>query len=445
MTQRPSGFLHWMFPAMLGFVALTVLVSGRDLSRMFLELQQSIPEPTSPIVIWGQRIVSLLLIGIAGERIVSHFAAHRPVPSPSLAWAFVIYWLATVAAPALFGAHPQIGHDYLYTLAIGFAGLLATEQERDKILDLSRDTLFVFLIGSLALVPVVPSMAVDASYTQGLLPGVPRLGGLAPHPVALGTFAQIFLLFLWCRPFRRWWWNLPAWLVGGTCLFFAQSKTAWIAFVLCTLCLVAVRNGTNAWRRLGDPREGAFGAVLLLATMALVLVVTGFILLGDVGSTVSSVLDTDEGAQLMTFTGRDKIWAIAMEEWHNSPVFGYGPGLFDADFRASIGMPNATNGHNQFMDTLARSGSVGATALVLYAFVLLVLSLRYARATGGLSVALFVALALRSVSEVPLVLFGYGAELFTHLLLIVTLASAAGARRAVDNVVPRNAIYSGAS
>jgi O-antigen ligase len=442
--KRPSGFLHWIFPAMLGFVALAVLVSGRDLSRMFLELQQSIPEPTSPIVIWGQRLVSLLLIGIAGERIVSHFAAHRPVPSVALGWAFVIYWLATVAAPALFGAHPQISHDYLYTLAIGFAGLLATERERDKILDISRDSLFVFLLGSLALVPLAPSMAVDASYTQGLLPGVARLGGLAPHPVALGTFAQIFLLFLWCRPFRRWWLNVSAWLAGGACLFFAQSKTAWIAFVLCTVCLVAVRNGTNAWRRLGDPRESAFGAVLLLATIAVVLAVTGVILVGDIGSTVSSVLETDEGAQLMTFTGRDKIWAIAMEEWHNSPVFGYGPGLFDADFRASIAMPNATNGHNQFMDTLARSGTVGASALVLYALVLLVLSLRYARATGGLSVALFVALALRSVSEVPLILFGYGAELFTHLLLIVTLASAAGARRAIDDVVP-NAIYSGAT
>jgi len=172
---------------------------------------------------------------------------------------------------------------------------------------------------------------------------------------------------------------------------------------------------------------------------------TGLTLLGDIGSTVSSLLETDEGAQLMTFTGRDKIWAIAMEEWQNSPVFGYGPGLFDADFRASIHMANATNGHNQFMDTLARSGTVGATALVLYALVLLALSLRHARATRGLSVALFVALALRSVSEVPLILFGYGAELFTHLLLIVTLASAAGARRAVENVVPRNAIYSGAS
>jgi O-antigen ligase len=443
--KRPSGFLHWMFPAMLGFVALTVLVSGRDLSRMFLDLQQAIPEPTSPIVIWGQRLVSIMLIGIAGERIVSHFAAHRPLPSPALAWAFVIYWCATVAGPALFGAHPQVSHDYLYTLAIGFAGLLATEVERDRILDISRDTLFIFLVGSLALVAVAPSMAMDASYTQGLLPGVPRLGGLAPHPVALGTFAQIFLLFLWCRPYRRWWLNLPAWLAGGACLFFAQSKTAWIAFVLCTICVIAVRNGTNAWRRLGDPREGAFGAVFLFTTILVVLAVTGAVIFGDVGSALSSVLDTDEGAQLMTFTGRDKIWAIAIEEWHNSPVFGYGPGLFDADFRASINMPNATNGHNQFMDTLARSGTVGATALVLYAFVLLVLSLRHARATGGLSVALVVALALRSVSEVPLILFGYGAELFTHLLLIVTLASAAGARRAVDNVVAHHAIYSGAS
>jgi hypothetical protein len=57
--------------------------------------------------------------------------------------------------------------------------------------------------------------------------------------------------------------------------------------------------------------------------------------------------------------------------------------------------------------------------------VLLVLSVRYARRTGGFSLALFIALALRSVSEVPLLLFGYGTELFTHLLLLITLASAA--------------------
>ena len=88
-------------------------------------------------------------------------------------------------------------------------------------------------------------------------------------------------------------------------------------------------------------------------------------------------------------------------------------------------MPNATHGHNQFMDTLSRSGTVGAMALVLYALVLLVLSLRYARASGGLTLALFLVLALRSFSEVPLLLFGYGIELIAHVLLLMTLAAAA--------------------
>ena len=92
-------------------------------------------------------------------------------------------------------------------------------------------------------------------------------------------------------------------------------------------------------------------------------------------------------------------------------------------------MPNATHAHNQFMDTLSRSGTVGAVSLVLYALVLLVLSLRHARASRGLSLALFAGLALRSISEVPLSLFGYGAELLMHLLLLMTLAASAGQAR----------------
>jgi hypothetical protein len=82
------------------------------------------------------------------------------------------------------------------------------------------------------------------------------------------------------------------------------------------------------------------------------------------------------------------------------------------------------------MDDAARAGSVGATMLVVYATVLLVMSVRYARATGGLSLALFLSLALRAVSEVPLTLLGYGSELFVHGLLLVLLAAAAGERPA---------------
>lgn len=435
MKQR-SGFLHWVFPAMLGVVALTALLSGRDLSQTFLELADG-GGVLHPAVPWAQRAVSIILLAAAGERILSHIALHKPMPSPVLTVVFIGYWITTVATSALFGSHRQISHEYLYPLILGCAGLLATVPERDKILDASRTALFWFLLLGVLLIPVLPSMVLDASYKQGLIPGLPRFGGLAPHPVALGTFAQIALLCLWCRPFRHRWLNRAAWVLGLGVLFMAQSKTAWIAFILCAICMLAVRHGPSLWRRLGDPREGAFGIVVCLSAILLGLGLLALVLFGNLGEQVTDFSESAQGAQLISMTGRDQIWAVAMEEWQENPIFGYGPSLWDDAFRVSIGMPNATNAHNQFLDTLARSGTVGAVGLVIYACVLLVMSIRYARATGGLSLALFLSLALLSISEVPLILFGYGTELFAHLLLVITLASAAAARVPLARTQPR--------
>ena len=424
---HPNGFLHWVLPAMLALLGLGILLSGRDLALVFMQLQSG-EGFGGPVVVWGQRLVSLLLLAAAGERIANHLVHHRHLPSPALTLVFVFYWFASVAGPAFFGAHPQLAHEYLYTLILGFAVLLVNADQRDRIVDSVRTALVLFVVAGLVLIPVMPSLVMDQSYRQGLIPGIPRFGGLAPHAVAMGMFAQTALLLVWARPFRPGWLNLLAWLACLGALFLAQSKTAWIAFILCALCMLAVRNAPGLWRRVTDPRQGAFGMLVCLIAIVVMASLLAWVVIGDVHSQFSSFVDTAQGAQLISMSGRDKIWAIALEEWRQSPMFGYGPGLWDWDFRASIGMPNATDAHNQFMDTLARSGSVGATALVTYACVLMFLSFRYARATGGLSLALFIALALRSISEVPLLLFGYGTELFPHLLLLVTLAGAAGAR-----------------
>lgn len=422
---RDNGYLNWVLPLMLAFAAVDVLLSGRDLSMVFAELAGIAQANRSPIMPWLQRALSVVLLLISVERIANHFAQHRPVPSPRLAWTYVGYWLCTVASPALLGANRSISHEYTYALVIGFAALLVTTQEIGRIVDGARNMFFALLVLSVALVPVWPSLVLDESYTQGLLPGVPRLGGVAPHPVAMGMYAQMALLLLWARPFNRKWLNGLAWIVGLGVLFFAQSKTAWIAFLLCSVAMFSIRTAPSMWKRLSDPREGAFGVfacALVMLVAGAVLAVAMFV---DVGSSVQGFLDTDQGAQLMTMTGRDQIWAVALETWNEHKLFGYGPGLFDDDFRLAIGLPNATNAHNQFMDTLARSGVVGALGLVIYSLVLLWLSLKYARRTGGLSVALFTAIALRSISEVPLMLFGYGIEFVGHLLLVVTLAAAA--------------------
>jgi O-antigen ligase len=421
-----KGYLPLILPLMLGLAAVTVLLSGRDLARMFQDLAMGGGMEIHPAVAWLQRAVSIVLLLIAGERLLNHAVMRRPIPSPWLLWAFVVYWLGTVAAPSFLGAHRQVSHEYAYTLVIGLAGLVATDREGDRVVDAARTALFLFIVASFAMAAVNPGMVLDFKYTQGLLPGVPRFGGLASHPVAMGMFAQTFLLCLWVHPFRRKWLTWFGWAIGLAALFLAQSKTSWIAFFLCGIAMLAVRRAGDWWRRIGDPRQGSsFGIVACLGVIVAVSAVVGVLLFADLGDQASNFVNTDEGAQLMSMTGRDQIWAVAMEEWHQSPVFGYGPGLWDDAFRASINMPNATNAHNQFMDTLARSGVVGATALVLYGAVLMVLSILYAKRTGGFSLALFIALALRAVSEVPLLLFGYGTEMFTHLLLLITLASAA--------------------
>jgi O-antigen ligase len=435
MATRSTGFLHWIFPIVLGVIAVTVLLSGRDLTQTATAIQAGIQAAVQPerhpAMIWVQRAASLLLLLISVERAAHYFTSREHLPAPVLTMAFAFYWLATIAMPAVFGSHKSLSHDYFYTLAIGLAALLVSTEGLDKVVGTCRNALFAFLLAGVLLIPLNASMVIDPSYAQGLLRGVPRLAGLAPHAVALGMFALTALLCLWYRPFKSRWLTAGGWLLGIFALFLAQSKNAWFAFFLCSLCMLAVRQGAGLWRRMGDPRQGAVGVVACVGTITIVLALMSFLLFGDVGEQADEFLNSAAGAQLMTLTGRDRIWAVAIEEWQSNPLFGYGPEIWGRQFRASIGMPNATNAHNQFMDTLARSGTVGAVALVLYAGVLLVMSVRHAKATRGFSLALFLAIALRSISEVPLLLLGYGTELFSHLLLIVTLASAAGARARV--------------
>ncbi len=423
-----TGMLHWAFPAMLLVGAVDVATSGRDLTQSFSDLQ-ALAEPVRlPAVVWLQRAVSVLLLVAALEQIVNHIALTRRTPSWPLLAAFLVFWAGTSGSPAVFGAHPSISHELLYALAMGTACCLAWPDERDRILRAARDTLMVLMLAGLAAMAWRPTLVMDPSYREGLLQGLPRFAGLTSHPVTQGALAQIAPLLLWACPYTRRWMNRAAWVLALGVLLIAQSKAAWIACVVCLGAMAAVRHGGGFWRRMGDPRHGAFG-LLALGTLALsVLALAAALVMGDAGGRIADFLESPQGARLATMTGRDRIWAIAEEEWQAHPAFGYGLPLWDAWYRAQINMPNATHAHNQFMDNAARAGSVGAAALVLYVGVLLAMSLRHARATAGLSLGLFLSLALRAISEVPLSLQGYGTELFIHLLLLVTLAAAAASQ-----------------
>jgi O-antigen ligase len=429
---RRDGLLFLIFPAMLVLGGLEVLLSGRDLTEAFLMLEkdaQALERATRhPAIVWLQRGVSLLLLAVCFERIFSHFMQRKPVPSPMLTSSFVLFWVTTVAITAVAAPHPRISHEYLYPLVLGIACSLSGPLDRDRILATVRNSLFIFMLAGAVLIPVNPGLVLDNSYMQGLIPGLPRFGGLTPHPVMMGMLAQIALVILWVRPFRRGSLNFAAWLLGLAVLFVAQSKTAWLCFIISACCLMVVRRGSDAVHKAGDPRASSFGVGLLLMVIVAVLAVMVAVLVFDLPTLISDFFNTSAGAQLASLTGRDRIWVVAMEEWGHNPIFGYGLTIWDADYRQAIGMPQATHAHNQFLDTLSRSGLIGATGLVVYAIVLTVMAFRYARATGGLSLALWFSTALPAVSEVPLLLIDYGSHVMTHFLLIVAVASGAAAR-----------------
>ncbi len=435
-ARKSRGYMHLIFPAMIMMVALTMLLSGRDLASQIPGVESAAAQVGNPLVRLIQPLVSLLMVLFAGERLASYLirrdrSEDAPQMPALLLASFIIFWTGTVAAPGLLGAHPRLSHAYLYPLIIAMAALLSRTTDLQAALRATRNAMLIFMVVGVMLIPVKTGLVLETSYTQGLLPGVPRFAGLAAHAVSMGMLAQIGLLCLLASPFKRIWLNRLAWVLGLGVLFLAQSKTSWISFALCAGLIVMVQHAGNFWRRFGDPAHPEFGIVSILGFMLGIIALVALAMFGDVGGRLDSFFNSAEGAQLASLTGRDQIWAIAYQEWQRNPVFGYGPDLWDLSFRDSIGMPNATHAHNQFMDTLSRSGTVGATALVIYAVVLLVLSIRHARASGGLSLALFAALAIRSISEVPLLLSGYGPELIAHVLLLMTLAAATAERRAV--------------
>jgi O-antigen ligase len=200
--------------------------------------------------------------------------------------------------------------------------------------------------------------------------------------------------------------------------------------------MAAYRNGNAMRKRVMDPTRPQLGIALIGAAITGALLLTAAFFYADAASSIMEYLDSAQGSQLMTLTGRDKIWAITLSEFHANPLFGYGAQLFSEDYRLIIGMPFATHGHNQLMDSLGRSGLVGTIPLVAYFILLTVLSIKYAQASRGLSLALYLVLAFRCVSEVPLAITTNTQEFLAHLALLIVLVGAAHAQRRSAVVKP---------
>jgi len=421
--QWEIGLAPYIFYGVLAVVAFGALTSGRNFS-LGVEFAAAREAFKNPAVVWVGRLTSLFVLVACSERILHliFMNGRRPDVPKVLLFAFWIYFLCDIISPALLGRHRSVSHEYLYMMLAGTAALLANRAGADAALRSIRNALFIFLVLSALCALWKPDIVMERHYT-GLVPMLSiRYGGLANHPNSLGPLAVVFMLCLWSRPLPRWL-NSFGWLLGAVSLLLTQSKTSLLSSIVCFSCLVwfGYRNQLKA--RLLDSRHPELPVGLLVMAMLGTILLAAMVMFTGVSDRLGHFFASRAGADLVSLTGRDQIWRVAIEEWHRNPLFGYGLTIWDQGYRQSVGLLAAFHAHSQFYQSLASAGLIGAAGLLIYGLALFYFSLRTAKASEGMSVALFLLIAIRCVSEVPLSMTGLSAEQVAHFLMLILIAA----------------------
>lgn len=433
--RKPEGFLVLFVLPMVIVMAATTIASGRNLMFPDFQLLAGGAEPGGWAK-WLQRLATLFFLAASMERLASFAFSPRDSNRPvGLMVAFAGCWVGMVALPAAFGARPHLSHEYFYSLVIGLAALTTSEQGVRTALRVTRNALMAFMLGGLVLL-VVKRELVLAPYVGGLLPGFSwRYSGLSTGPNAMGPLCVLALLCLRAVPFERSALQRVGIFLALVSLVLSQSKSSWIAGFACWAAMAAVSETGHLANWLRDARKRPWVQVaiaLVASVLVLLLVAIG----GGLGQgKIERFLATRAGSDLMTLTGRNEIWAIALETFRANPWFGYGPTIWDPLFRMQIGVPAAFHAHNQFINVLAASGVVGALGFLAYLLVLLRRLWPRRTAYRGFVVGLLMLLLVRCVGEVPFNLFGFGSESLAQMLLLMALAgtkSASVASRGVS-------------
>lgn len=436
-TVRTKSLYPLLFPIMVLGFSISALLSGRSLNELDVLFSGAQDEQLTGATMWINRLVSLSTLVICLERIARFVfvKSSRATSNWYIFWAFFIFILGNVFLNGIFGTRPEFNHRYIYPVIAMLAAFIVAQGEVIRVVRIVRTSLFVFLLASAAFLVVKPSLVLQGNYL-GILPGLHyRYWGLSPHANSMGPLMVVFLTCLWTEPYLNKWLNRVCWFLGILSLLMSQSKTSFALAMMCAAILATTwfmsKPRKQLWQRYSTLFITVIGSALLIFSILCIV-----IMFTDVMRPIEKFLATKAGGELLSLTGRDRIWAVAINEWHRNIWFGYGPSMWDLPYRMQTGMLYAFHAHNQFFQSLGSGGLVGVSTLTVYAGALVVSAIKSARASKGLSLALLMLLLIQSITEAPLVLNGIARpDFFIHLLTFVVCVGYAGySKLMVDEV-----------
>jgi len=414
---------RWIIPMVPPAIVLGVLMTSAFAGRN-LKLMSNDGSGAEADVAWVSRSMSLTLLAFAIAKIFTklrEFRHRTPVANPdqlhrALYASFAAFFLGMYVFPMAFSANPTFTYKGFFAFVVFTAAYVCRKEPLAPVITTTKIALLVIMIGSLAAAVIKPELAVESNYT-GSIPGLhSRLWGLAAHANGLGALALLLILLLILQPSPRKLVGAAMWVFALVVLLLSQSKTTWLAGLLIWVVLAGYRQGRDERGRL------KIGFVLSLLVPVIVVAVAALFV--DVGRLMGRFEDSGVGASVSSLTGRTEVWAAALQMWRDSPVFGYGLDAWAIRHRLQLGLPFAVHAHNQLMQALSVGGSVAAVTLLAYFTILAKAAWRTAKKTGGVSLGLFIFIAMRCISEVPLDISGIlSGEVLCQLLLFMLVVS----------------------
>ena len=409
-------------PLILISMCIIAVLSGRNITNAEFEIATAAGEETFMLV-WFLRGMTMLVLGICLARFISASQNHevRPREGRGLFIAFILFYLTNFALNNLFGTRPAFDQKLIYPLLVVIAAYLSRARDTRFTIDATKVGLLIFCAASCAAIVLLPRAAVQQGYASSI-PGIGfRLWGLGSNPNSTGPLALILLLLLVWKPFRNRLLQLLGFACGAAVLVLSQSKTAWLAAIIAFPTLwwgkMLYASAVRGMSRNSAYTVKSFSRPILVCLLGLTAIAA--VIYMQLHDTLT-VVSHDE--QVTSLTGRTDIWAVALDTWKKSPVFGYGSAMWDDEFRRVIGMDFAYNAHNQFLQSLSVAGALGLAGLLIYTLVLFRYALAANTATRGLSLALFWVIFVRFFTEAPFNMAGlFSGEFVTHMLLFTLI------------------------
>lgn len=434
MNLKLSGSASWA--ALLAVLALApavaTLLNDRDVNA--LDFAVSIGSD-SAVAFAGR--VAVALLGLLAAWTVMKSGRGLSLPKSNnrranlLLGSIVFFAFGHTLLPGFFGEDQQFALNILYGPLMLIVAYRAGRMSSGAAIGSVRWSLLIFILLGFIAAIIVPQMALQTEQVPLRLPFIDfRYWGLGSNPNNTAPLALMLVFFVIYQPFKSLALSVTAIGLAGLTVLLAQSQTTWTAaFVILPLYWFYRVIPKPLRKARVDP--AVFVGTLVLTTAGLLMLLwelsqIDFSMLTDTFGQITqgAVGNSGSGLEDDSLNARVEIWQIALETWQDNFWFGYGPAVWDTEFRLQVGMAYAYSAHNQVMQSLSVGGAFGLASLLFYLSTLTYLSVKTAEQSNGLTVALLALIYLRGITETPLdtdtLLSG---ELFIHVLLVYLLAT----------------------